>query len=153
MPTTIPTAAQPCARSSWSKPRASRAVKIGAAETRMPASWDSMWFSPKVMSRNGITTWTSPIAATHGQRPRSGASASQRRASVSRTTAPSAVRMQTMAPSLKSSSATLMNMYEAPHTAAAPPIISQERRVIATEPRSLEPSAPADLLGSGHQLR
>ena len=60
MPTTIPTAAQPCERSSWSKPSASSAVKIGAAETRMPASWDSMWFSPKVMSRNGMTTCTKP---------------------------------------------------------------------------------------------
>jgi hypothetical protein len=47
----------------------------------------------------------------------------------------------------------LMNMYEAPHTEAAPSIINQERRVIASEPRSHEPSAPADLLGSGHQLR
>ena len=108
-------------------------MKIGAAETRMPASWDSMWFSPKVMSRNGIDD----LDEARSRPPTASARAAARArpsaaASASRTTAPSAVRMQTIAPSLKSSSATLMNMYEAPHTAAAPPIISQERRVIAT---------------------
>jgi hypothetical protein len=61
--------------------------------------------------------------------------------------------MQTMAPSLKSSRASLMNMYEAPQTAAAPPIISHVRRVIGRQTGSTQPSAQAKVLASTHQLR
>src|SRR5215211_2672850 len=66
----------------------------------------------------------------HRTRPRMRPSTPRWAAKDSSSAAPSAVRRHTIAPSEKSSSATLMNMYDDPHTAAVATSMSHERRGI-----------------------
>ena len=83
-------------------------------------------------------------------RPRRSPSTPRRAANDSRSSAPSAVRRQTIAPSEKSSSATLMNMYDDPHTAAVATSMSQERRVIGRSEATGAPRRRASrVAGSG----
>src|SRR6478752_4710781 len=85
------------------------------------------------MSRNGTTTWTKAMTTIHRTRGRMSPSTPRLAANDRSRSAPSAVRRHTIAPSEKSSRATLMNMYDEPHTAAFATSMSQERRV--THPR------------------
>ena len=70
MPT--PTRLTAPARSSPSSTKASRNVNTGTVATRMPVSDDEISRSPKVMSRNGATTWTSESTTTARKLPCSG---------------------------------------------------------------------------------
>ena len=56
MPSRTPTSAQPDERSSGSTLIASKTMNNGAVATRMPASDDGTWFSPKVIRANGTIT-------------------------------------------------------------------------------------------------
>ena len=83
------------------------------------------------MSKNGTTTWTIAMTASAGQRPRSAPHAPRRIAIGTSTSAPRAMRAKTMKiGAMPSSSATLMNRYDAPHSAARSPMSSHDRRVI-----------------------
>ena len=129
MPSTTPTRPQPCERSAGSSVIASKAMNNGEVATRMPASADGTWFSPKVIRPNGTMTCAEASASAHDLRAHSCGIAPERIAIGRRTAAPRIVRAQMMKPSDRSpSSATLMNMYDAPHSAAVIESESQARR-------------------------
>ncbi len=101
----------PCDRSAGSNLTASSATKSGAVATRMPASAEGTWFSPKVIRPNGTMTCIEARASAQPRRARIIGTAPERIASGASTAAPRIVRAQMMKPSDRPpSSATLMNM-------------------------------------------
>jgi hypothetical protein len=129
----MPTRPTPCRRSDGTNAAASSAVQIDALATRIAASDEETFVSPAAMSRNGPAIWTAATRASVPRWRRAGIRAPRLMATGSRTIAPSAVRARTTATGLRSSSAILMNMYEAPHSAARTPSRTQARRCTVTD--------------------
>ena len=70
MPIATPARLLRLARSAPVSANASRNVKIGAVETRMPVSDDEIRSSPSAISVSGAAAWTMPSTATGPSRPR-----------------------------------------------------------------------------------
>jgi hypothetical protein len=97
---------------------ASRKVKIGAVATRIPVSEDEMCSSPRPISVSGPATCTRASTTIGPKRPRRLRSTPRCIASGTRTSAASAVRIETIDQAENtSSSATLMKRYDAPQNA------------------------------------
>ena len=109
MPITMPASRQPEELSSGSSAGARRAIQIGAAATRIPASEDAMWRSPSVMSVNGAAIWIVASRAISGARFMSPPIAPRWSATGHRTSAASAVRAHTISAADMSRSPILMN--------------------------------------------
>src|SRR3954462_1776509 len=103
------------------------------------------------MSRKGAATWTTERNAITRQCGMSGRRASRLIAIGTSTSDASTSRTQTTTGGATSSIETLMNMYDAPHSAARRPIIVQERRVIEAHADVPGLSAPVRLLTGTHQ--
>ena len=109
-PIMMPHRRVPLSRSSWSTRIASRAVKIGAEQTRMPASDEEISVSPAESSRKGPVIWESPISATLPATPEKPASAPRGQANATRTAAPSATRPNATIPGERSRTPILISM-------------------------------------------
>ena len=117
------------ARCSPVSAKASRKVKIGALATRIPVSEDEIRSSPSAIRVSGPATWTSESTTIGPSRPRRLPSTPRCIASGTSTSAASAVRMETTAHgATPSSSATLMNRYDAPQNALSRRSNPMERR-------------------------
>jgi hypothetical protein len=117
------------ARSAPARAKASRKVKIGAVETRIPVSDEAMCSWPNEISVSGAAAWTSPSTTTGPSRPRSSPSTPMCRAIGTSTSVASTVRIETTAQGASpSSSATSMNMYEEPQRADSVRNIASARR-------------------------
>ena len=119
----------------------------------MPVSEEEISCSPIVISMNGTVTWTNASTTSGPSRSRRPVSAPMWAAAGRSTIAARAQRANTMkAGAMSSSSATLMNRYEAPQKAESSPNITQERRDTRTriaESRlsvQMKPSGRADKL-------
>src|SRR5215212_2914402 len=156
IPIATPTRADALSRCSPLSANASRKVKIGALATRIPVSDDAMCSSPSPINVSGPATWTSERTTIGPSRPRRLPSTPSLSASGTRTAVASAVRMETIAQAEKtSSSATLMNRYDAPHRALSVKRRTTERRDIRSDVRrrsNLWDAAGARLAGAQEAL-
>ena len=106
----IPQRREPLSRSSSSTRIASSAVKIGAEQTRIPASDEEISVSPAASSRKGPAIWESPISTTLPATPEKPASAPRGQANATRTAAPSATRPKATIPAERSRTPILISM-------------------------------------------
>ena len=154
MPIATPARRVRLARSAPLSANASRNVKIGAVDTRMPVSDEEMRSSPSAIRLSGTAAWTKPSTTIAPILPRSELSTPVQAASGSSTSAASAVRAETIAHgATPSSSATLMNRYEAPQNALSRKNIRSDRRDTPTEARRRPARSPIAAAWRGDKRR